>query len=83
MMAVEKNFKGVRLVSIFVMSCITVASLAFAIGRSAGSNDSPGKELRERLTVVEKLCERWDERWKNLEKWMIRIESKLDSVAER
>ena len=82
-MATEKNFKGVRMASVFIMSAITIGSLAFAVGRSAGSNDGPNKELRERLTVVEKLCERWDERWRNLEKWMIRVESKLDNVTER
>lgn len=73
-MVTEKNSKGIKLVSIFIMSLVTVGSLAFAVGNGSS------KKLRERLTAVEKLCERWDERWKNLEKWMIRIESKIDEA---
>lgn len=87
MTVAKKDYKGVSLASLFVMALIAVASLSFTIGDHVGGESEVSLErmdlLAERVGTLEKLCERWDERWKNIEKWMIRIDSRIESLNNR
>lgn len=83
---------SIRTAYMVIAGVVTVASLSFTVG-SAGSRrdivainaniraEQKASQKRElRIQVLEKLCERWDERWMNLQGWMARIDAKLEQM---
>lgn len=73
---------GIRATYMVVAGAIAIGGLAYGIGVGTSKvHRSPEfQDIESRVRAVEKLCERWDERWLNLEKWMIRIETKVDDL---
>ena len=83
---------SIRTAYMVVAGVITISSVSFTIGSGrnkrdvesisttikAEQNESQKRELR--IQVLERLCERWDERWTNLQAWMARIDAKLEQI---
>lgn len=69
---------GVKTVYMVIAGAITVASASVSIGMAMGKANTPAQEkLEGRIQTLERLCERWDERWTNLQGWMTSIDAKL------
>jgi len=90
---VNRN-NGLRAIYMILAGAVTIGSLCFTIGAAKGRGDvitlaaslkvqEEAAQKRElRIQVLERLCERWDERWTNLQGWMARIDAKLEHMKE-
>lgn len=68
----------IRTLYMVIAGAITVASASVSIGMAMGKATTPTQEkLEGRIQTLERLCERWDERWTNLQGWMTSIDAKL------
>lgn len=75
------NGASIKSVYLVVAGAIAIGSLCFSIGMAVGpEHKEEMKEFEERVSKLEKLCERWDERWLNLQTWMARIDSRLQHM---
>ena len=74
---------AVQKVYMLVAGAVTIASVSLSIGMGIGRSETPNQvRLEERVAAMEKLCERWDERWTNIQSWMARIDAKLTQREE-